>query len=73
MGHVTAAYSDPLFLGHVWGGMQYVLKRNSTAVALPASKTQRIKTGDGSLTLFQPTGRKVSGAEKAIGARFHRP
>lgn len=25
MGHVTAAYHDSLFLGHLWGGMQYLL------------------------------------------------
>lgn len=32
MGHVTAAYSDQLFLGHLWGGMQYLLGRTTTAL-----------------------------------------
>ncbi|MEO6094382.1 MAG: ThuA domain-containing protein [Fibrobacteria bacterium] len=57
MGHVTAAYSDPLFLGHLWGGMQYILKRPTpTKVAFPngaqavhKSGTKRAWTGNGVL------------------------
>ncbi len=33
MGHVTVAYSDPLFLGHLWGGMEFLLGRPTVAVA----------------------------------------
>jgi type 1 glutamine amidotransferase len=36
MGHTTESYSDPLFLGHVWGGMLYALGRTPTALARPA-------------------------------------
>ncbi len=37
MGHTTASYSDSLFLGHVWGGVQYALGLTTTAVAYSES------------------------------------
>ncbi len=33
MGHVTGAYADSLFLGHLWGGMQYLLGRTTSVSA----------------------------------------
>jgi type 1 glutamine amidotransferase len=42
MGHVTAAYSDALFLGHLWGGMQYVLGRT---VALNTDAAREARSG----------------------------
>ena len=38
MGHVTQAYNDSLFLGHLWGGMEYLLNRAAVPVASPAAK-----------------------------------
>lgn len=37
MGHTTESYSDSLFLGHVWGGVQYALGLTTTAVAYSGS------------------------------------
>jgi cytochrome c len=38
MGHVTAAYTakaDSVFLFHLWGGMEYLLKRQPVPIAFP--------------------------------------
>jgi type 1 glutamine amidotransferase len=42
MGHVTAAYSDPLFLGHLWGGMQFITGRS---LALQAAAAREARSG----------------------------
>lgn len=76
MGHVTAAYSDPLFLGHLWGGMQYVLKRSPTAAAFPGRDGKR--SGASGPTArdrkrFTPDGRNLSKAAPIRIVRFSRP
>ncbi|MDB5047107.1 MAG: hypothetical protein JWO30_178 [Fibrobacteres bacterium] len=63
MGHTTESYSDPLFLGHLWGGMQYALGRTPTAIAFPGGLTGiRSRAGRHSGQIYLPTGRNVSRA-----------
>ena len=31
MGHTTASYTDTLFLGHLWGGLQFAMGRTATS------------------------------------------
>jgi hypothetical protein len=41
MGHVTPAYTakvDSVFLFHLWGGMEYLLKREVVPIAFPSAK-----------------------------------
>ena len=50
IGHVTDSYAprpdapnkDSLFLYHLWGGMEYLLKREAVPVAFPTARPQRI-------------------------------
>jgi uncharacterized protein len=37
MGHVTPSYTDSAFLGHLWGGMEYILNRPLVTSLAPAS------------------------------------
>lgn len=56
IGHVTAAYTakvDSVFLYHLWGGMEYLLKRETVPVAFPASKR---KTAGSELKALLPSG-----------------
>ncbi len=47
MGHITPAYSDPNFLGHLWGGMEFILVRPTTAIGAsgPAAMSKGIQRG----------------------------
>ena len=70
MGHVTAAYSDALFLGHLWGGMQYILGRTVAARSAAAREARsgsiaRGWTGDGI--------RFGAGLERDARGRYPRP
>lgn len=44
MGHVTAAYTakvDSVFLNHLWGGMQYLLRRETVSAVRPSAAKNR--------------------------------
>ncbi len=59
MGHTTASYADANFLGHLWGGMQYVLNSTVTPVAFPKQISRDRKRFSIEWNGFQATGRKV--------------
>lgn len=59
MGHTTASYSDANFLGHLWGGMQYVLNGGVTPVAFPKRISREPKRAAGEWSGYQATGRKA--------------
>jgi type 1 glutamine amidotransferase len=53
MGHVTPAYSDSTFLGHLWGGMEYILNRPAVvSLVIKPGKTQLLKIKSASLRKF---------------------
>jgi|GEM_PF-6593049 len=44
MGHVTAAYRDSVFLGHLWGGMEYLLNREeTTSIGAPGHRRLNLR------------------------------
>ena len=58
MGHTTPSYADPLFLGHLWGGLQYALGQTGTPLVYSGGKAgMKIKTKavDG----YQANGQKL--------------
>lgn len=70
IGHVTNAYNakvDSVFLYHLWGGMEYLLKRETVPVAFPAAKR---KTGGSALKAILPSGARFGdGLEKDARGR----
>jgi hypothetical protein len=70
MGHTTASYSDANFLGHLWGGMQYVL--NNPVNLVPKSQSLigldkgKIKKSQG----YQATGQtKANKGRSELGSK----
>ncbi len=74
MGHTTESYSDPLFLGHVWGGMQYAMGRTATAAVFsaPDPRTSGV-IGKHAARRYQASGRTVPAGEKGASPRLLRP
>jgi type 1 glutamine amidotransferase len=70
MGHITPVYTaktDSLFLYHLWGGMEYLLKREVVPIAFPAAKR---KPAGPALRAFAPSGARFGeGLEKDARGR----
>lgn len=70
MGHVTPAYTakvDSVFLYHLWGGMEYLLRRDAVPTALPAG---RRKPSGSALKAILPSGARFGeGLEKDARGR----
>ncbi len=62
IGHVTPSYTaktDSVFLYHLWGGMEYLLKRDAVPTALPAA-SKRATSGT-ALKAISPSGVRFGG------------
>ena len=70
MGHIAPVYTaktDSLFLYHLWGGMEYLLKREVVPIAFPAAK--RNPSGP-ALRVLSPSGARFGeGLEKDARGR----
>lgn len=73
MGHTTASYSDTLFLGHLWGGLQYAMGRPVTALgySAPAPRAAPMDARkSGKLVRMGPGASANPAAFGPIGSRF---
>lgn len=70
MGHITPCYSaktDSVFLYHLWGGMEYLLKREVVPIAFPSGDRKPAKPA---LRAFRPGGPRFGeGLEKDARGR----
>jgi cytochrome c len=70
MGHITPAYTaktDSVFLYHLWGGMEYLLKREVVPIAFPSAQR---KPAASPLRAFVPAGARFGkGLEKDARGR----
>ena len=70
IGHVTPSYTakvDSVFLYHLWGGMEYLLKREVVPIAFPTAKR---KTAGRALKAIFPSGARFGdGLEKDARGR----
>ncbi|MDB5104466.1 MAG: cytochrome [Fibrobacteres bacterium] len=68
MGHTTGSYQDPLFLGHLWGGLQYVLGRTATAVHPEALRMGASAEGRARNRMWSLSGRWSGPWSPALGS-----